>query len=251
VLVSDLGVRGAVIRLGKDFKRIEWHESESGVRIEVGAAFLVTQLVREAARRGYTGLEFAEGIPGSVGGALVMNAGAYGAQMDVVVERVGAVTRQGEALVLGRAEIVFSYRRSNLPSGSIVTHALIRLVRGDQETVSRRLKELVSKRKLSQPSGYPNSGSMFRNPPGDFAGRLIEAAGLKGKKFGAAEISGRHANFIVNLGGAKAADVKRLMETVQKEVEEKFGVRLEAEVRLLGEWPACSELVEPKRPGRE
>ena len=245
VLVSDLGVRGAVIRLGKDFKRIEWHEDESGARIDVGAAFPVTQLVREAARRGYTGLEFAEGIPGSVGGALVMNAGAYGAEMEKVVDQVEAVTRQGEPLVLKKAEIVFSYRQSSLPRGSIVTQAVIHLVRGDQEAARQRLNELVSRRKKSQPSGYPNSGSMFRNPPGDFAGRLIEAAGLKGTKIGAAEISARHANFIVNLGGAKAADVRQLMEAVQAGVEKKFGVRLEPEVRLLGEWPACSELVEP------
>jgi UDP-N-acetylmuramate dehydrogenase len=238
VLVSDLGMRGAVIRLGKDFKRIEWHEEESGARVDVGAAFPVTQLVREAARRGYSGLEFAEGIPGSVGGALVMNAGAYGAQMDVVVEQVEAVTAKGEPLALRRAEIVFSYRHSSLPGGSVVTRALIRLVRGEPEAVRRRLTELVSRRKKSQPSGYPNSGSMFRNPPGDFAGRLIEAAGLKGTRVGRAEVSDRHGNFIVNLGGAKGEDVRQLMERVQEEVEKKFGVRLEPEVRLLGEWPA-------------
>jgi len=237
VLVSDLGVRGAVLRLGEEFKRVEWREGEKRVLLTVGAAYPVTQIVREAARRGCSGLEFAEGIPGSVGGALVMNAGAYGSEMEKIVERVDGVNRKGEPVSLGRNDLVFSYRKSSIPPGTVVTLVQMRLAKADPEEVKSKVRELVSRRKMSQPSGYPNSGSMFRNPPGDFAGRLIEAAGLKGKRIGKAEISQKHANFIVNLGGAKAEEVRGLMELARVEVEKKFGVALEPEVRLLGEWP--------------
>ncbi|MGH7774497.1 MAG: UDP-N-acetylmuramate dehydrogenase [Candidatus Binatia bacterium] len=236
VLVSDLGVRGAVLRLGGDFKKVEWRE-ENGVTATVGAAYPVTQLVRQGARRGYSGLEFAEGIPGSVGGALVMNAGAYGSEMEKIVDRIEGLTPTGESIQLDRREMFFSYRDSHLPSGTIVTEVRMRLLRQEVGVVSLRVRELVARRKKSQPSGYPNSGSMFRNPPGDFAGRLIEAAGLKGRRMGRAEISERHANFIVNLGGAKAEEVRRLMEIARVEVGKKFGIELEPEVRLLGEWP--------------
>ncbi len=238
VLVSDLGARGAVLRLGAEFKRISWREEDDHALVDVGAAYPVTQLVREAARRGYGGLEFAEGIPGSVGGALVMNAGAYGSEMEKIVERVEGVTLNGASISLRRDEMVFTYRDSHLPSGTIVTAVRMRLQKRAAEEVGTKVRELVSRRKKSQPAGYPNSGSMFRNPPGDFAGRLIEAAGLKGKRIGRAEISSRHANFIVNLGGARAEDVKSLMELARSEVKQRFGVELSPEVRFLGEWPS-------------
>ena len=238
VLVSDLGVRGAVLRLGAEFKRISWREEGDQALVDVGSAYPVTRLVREAARRGYSGLEFAEGIPGSVGGALVMNAGAYGSEMEKIVERVEGVALNGDPINLGRDEMVFTYRDSNLPSGTIVTAVRMRLQKRAAEEVGTKVRELVVRRKTSQPSGYPNSGSMFRNPPGDFAGRLIEAAGLKGRRIGGAEISNRHANFIVNLGGARAADVRGLMELARREVKERFGVELLPEVRWLGEWPS-------------
>jgi len=235
VLVSDRGVRGAVIRLGGEFKRVEWWEEEKGVCVNVGAAYTVTRLVREAARRGYAGLEFAEGIPGSVGGALVMNAGAYGAEFEKVVDRVDGVTHEGRPVSFGRKEIFFSYRESHLP-GTIVTRVGLRLVKEGSAKVSLKVRELVARRKSTQPAGFPNSGSMFRNPPGDFAGRLIEAAGLKGKTVGRAQISDRHANFIVNLGAARAEEVRKLMEMARAEVKRQFGVDLEPEVRLVGEW---------------
>lgn len=236
VLVSDLGVRGAVIRLGGEFKQIEWREQDSEVLAAAGAACPMTQLVRAAARKGYGGLEFAEGIPGSVGGALVMNAGAYGSEMEKIVVRVEGLTQKGEPVQWSRAEMVFSYRDSHLPAGTLVTRVCVRLSKARVEEVGLKVRELVARRKKSQPSGYPNSGSMFRNPPGDFAGRLIEAAGLKGRRIGKAAISEKHANFIVNLGGAKAGDVRRLMEIARLEVEKKFAIELEPEVRLLGEW---------------
>ncbi len=237
VLVSDRGIPGAVLRLVGEFKHAEWREEGDVVWLRAGAAHGVTQLVREAARRGYGGLEFAEGIPGTVGGALVMNAGAYGSEIEKVVERVEGVTRQGQATAWTRAEMTFTYRDSHLPEGTVVTRVEMRLHKDEAVRVKSKVDELVRKRKSSQPSGFPNSGSMFRNPPGDFAGRLIEAAGLKGKRLGQSQISERHANFIVNLGGAKADDVRALMELARCEVKRRFGIELVAEVRLIGDWP--------------
>ena len=236
VLISDRGVRGAVIHLAGEFKQAQWREKDDTPRVDVGAACAVAQLVRQAARKGYSGLEFAEGIPGSVGGALFMNAGAFGSEFEKVVDQVEAITPGGEPLHLARAQMTFSYRDSHLPEGTIITRVGLRLHKQESAEVTSKVRELVGKRKSSQPSGFPNSGSMFRNPPGDYADRLIEAAGLKGERIGQAQISERHANFIVNHGGAKADDVRRLMELARSEVREQFGVELVAEVRLLGDW---------------
>lgn len=236
VLVSDLGVRGAVIRLAGEFKEVRWEEEEDEARVGAGAACPVTQLVRETVRRGLTGMEFAEGIPGSVGGALFMNAGAYGSEIEKIVARVEAVTGKGEAVALERDQMAFSYRDSHLPAGTIVTRVHLRLKKGRAEEAEAKMRELIEKRKRSQPTG-PNSGSMFRNPQGDFAGRLIDAAGLKGKRVGNAEISLQHGNFIINLGGAKAEEVRTLMAAARAAVQKKFGVALEPEIRFVGEWP--------------
>ncbi len=236
VVVSDLGVRGAVLRLGAEFRKIQWQEERNDVWATLGAAYPMARLVRDAMVRGYTGLEFAEGIPGSVGGALVMNAGAYGSEMEKVVERVEGVTYEGQPVDFSRQELVFSYRNARLPTETVVTWVQIRLGKGDAGGVSLKVRGLVQKRKKNQPSGYPSAGSMFRNPPGDFAGRLIEAAGLKGKKIGKAGISEHHANFIVNLGGARAEEVRKLMEMAGAMVKKRCGVQLEPEVQFLGEW---------------
>jgi UDP-N-acetylmuramate dehydrogenase len=241
VLISDRGMGGAVIHLTGDFKRVVWRESDAGVTADVGAACMVTQLARAAARKGYAGLEFAEGIPGSMGGALVMNAGAYGSEFEKIVEQVEGVTPQGGAFCLSRTQLNFSYRDSHLPPDVVVTRVGLRLCKDEAARVSSKLRELVTRRKSSQPSGHPNSGSMFRNPPGDFAGRLIEAAGLKGKRIGQAQISDRHANFIVNLGGARADEVRQLMDLARAEVKQRFGVELVSEVKYLGDWPERRE----------
>ena len=238
VLVSDRGVRGAVVHLAGNFKRVEWRADESGAWANVGAAYAVAQLAREAARRGYGGLEFAEGIPGTMGGALVMNAGAYGSEFEKIVDQVEGVTQDGGSARFTRMQMNFTYRDANLPAGMVVTRVRLRLRKEEAAQVSSKLRELMTRRKSSQPSGHPNSGSMFRNPPGDFAGRLIEAAGLKGQRIGQAQISERHANFIINFGGAKADDVRRLMDLARTEVKRLFGVELAAEVKYLGDWPA-------------
>jgi UDP-N-acetylmuramate dehydrogenase len=235
VLVSDSGVRGAILHLAGDFSRAEWREDESGMSAVVGAAYPVTRLVREAVRRGYAGLEFAEGIPGSMGGALVMNAGAYGSEFEKIVDQVEGVTAAGEGVCLQRSQLRFSYRESNLPSGMVVTRVRLRLTKEDAAQLSAKLRELVARRKASQPSGRPNCGSMFRNPAGDYAGRLIEAAGLKGKRIGQAQISERHGNFIINLGGATAEDVRQLMDFAKTEVKRRFDIELLPEVRVIGE----------------
>jgi UDP-N-acetylmuramate dehydrogenase len=240
VLVSDFGVEGVVVHLGGDFKRAEWHDQGNDSWVEVGAAHAVTQLVREAARRGYGGLEFAEGIPGTVGGALVMNAGAYGSEFEKVVGLVQGMNGEGTPIQFTREEMKFSYRDSHLPAGTVVTRLRLHLDREESSRVSSKVRELVTKRKSSQPSGYPNSGSMFRNPTGDYAGRLVEAAGLKEKQIGRAQISAKHGNFIVNLGGASAKDIRQLMELARAEVQAKFGVDLIPEVKLLGRWPSIN-----------
>lgn len=232
LLVSDRGVRGAVLRLRGEFRRVRWHEAGA----DVGAAYAVSRLVREAVRRGLGGLEFAEGIPGSVGGSLVMNAGAYGSEMERVVDRVDAVTAAGEALSFGRRELRFSYRETRLPEDAVVTRVGMALAPETPEVVDARMRAIMARRRQSQPSGHPNFGSVFRNPPGDHAARLIEASGLKGLRLGKAEVSRRHANFIVNLGGARARDVRRLIERVSGEVERRFAVTLQTEVRFAGEW---------------
>jgi UDP-N-acetylmuramate dehydrogenase len=237
VLVSDRGVRGAVLHLAGGFRRLDWRDDdESGACALVGAAYPVTRLAREAVRRGYAGVEFAEGIPGSMGGALVMNAGAYGSEFEKIVDQVEGVTAAGETMCLHRAQMRFGYRESNLPAGMVVTRVRLRLIKDDAARVSARLRELVARRKSSQPSGRPNCGSMFRNPAGDYAGRLIEAAGLKGKRIGQAQISERHANFIINLGSATAAEVRQLMDFAGGEVKRRFDVELLPEVRYFGDW---------------
>jgi UDP-N-acetylmuramate dehydrogenase len=148
------------------------------------------------------------------------------------------MSAQGETVRYSREQMNFSYRDSHLPAGTVVTRVRLRLAKAEPVRVDSKLRELVGRRKSSQPAGLPNSGSMFRNPPGDYAGRLIEAAGLKGKRIGQAQIAERHANFIVNLGGAKATEVRQLMALARSEVSRQFGVDLAAEVKLLGEWDA-------------
>jgi UDP-N-acetylmuramate dehydrogenase len=168
-----------------------------------------------------------------------MNAGAYGSEFEKVVETVYGRNQQGSPIQFNREQMRFTYRDSHLPPGTVVTRVRLSLHRQESSEVSMKVRELVTKRKSSQPSGYPNSGSMFRNPPEDYAGRLVEAAGLKGKQIGRAQISPKHGNFIINLGGASAEDVRQLMELARAEVNAQFGVLLIPEVKLIGRWPSA------------
>jgi UDP-N-acetylmuramate dehydrogenase len=238
LLVSDRGVRGIVLHLGRPMASVEWRANASGVHVRAGAALRFKRLVTECVDRDLAGLEFAEGIPGTVGGGLLMNAGAFGGEIADVVEFIEGVDARGEVQQIPRPALRFGYRRFDLPSGFIVTHLQFLLHHGERAAIRARREEAKRRREAHQPLGYPNAGSIFKNPPGEFAGRLIEAVGLKGHRRGGAMISDRHANFIVNVGNATAADVCALMDEATRRVWEAKGVRLEPEVRLVGDWSA-------------
>lgn len=236
ILVSDKGIRGVVIKLGEGFDYSDWQEAGDAAQVRVGAARPLGRFVREAVGRGYGGVEFAEGIPGSAGGGLLMNAGAFGGELSRVVEAISGICPDGTLLRLSGVELGFAYRRTALPPGLIVAEIEFQLRRGQQEILMTTMLSAQHKRQRTQPHGYPNAGSIFKNPPDAYAGRLIEAAGLKGLSCGRARVSEQHANFIVNTGGATAADVRVLIEQIQQAVWEKDGVWLEPEIRLVGEW---------------
>jgi UDP-N-acetylmuramate dehydrogenase len=232
LLVSDRGIRGLVVRLGMGFNFVKINDVQ--VRAGAGAAFGV--LVEKVVANGLTGLEFGEGIPGTVGGGLVMNAGAFGGEMARVVTCVHGVTGAGQVRALDKDTVGFAYRRTNLPPGFIITRVDFELGEGDRDAMQSKVAELRAKRNARQPGGIPNAGSIFKNPPGNFAGQLLESAGLKGTRLGGAAFSDRHANFIVNLGGARAAEVRSLIELARDKVKQSSGVALEPEVKLVGEW---------------
>jgi len=232
LLVSDRGIRGLVVKLGLSFSRIGIDD----VKVTVGAAMQFGAMVETVVDRGLAGLEFGEGIPGTVGGGLVMNAGAFGGEMARVVARVHGVTADGQARALTKDEVNFAYRRTDLPPRFVITRVDFELFHGDRDELQARVADLRLKRAARQPRGLPNAGSVFKNPPGNFAGRLLESAGLKGARMGGAAFSGQHANFIVNLGGARADEVRALIEMARSRVMESTGVTLEPEVRMIGEW---------------
>lgn len=232
LLVSDRGMRGLVVRLGDGFAKIKIDDA----KVVAGAAAAFGTLVQEVVDRGLAGLEFGEGIPGTVGGGLVMNAGAFGGEIAKVVTLVHGVTESGEALALSKDDVKFAYRRTELPAHFIITRVDFELARGDRAQLAARVAELHAKRASRQPRGVPNAGSIFKNPPGNFAGKLLEGAGLKGTRLGGAAFSDQHANFIVNLGGAQAAEVRALIDMARNKVKEQSGVWLEPEVRLVGDW---------------
>jgi len=232
VLVGDGGMPGVVAKLGPGFRQVTW--CDTGV--VAGAAALLGKLARDAVAHGLGGLEEAEGIPGTVGGAVVMNAGAYGWETGDVLATVDGVDAHGRLMTLARSDLAFRYRRTLLPPGFIVTGATFDLRPGVPAAIAERLAAVRDRRVASQPRGGSNAGSIFKNPGDDHAGRLIEAVGLKGRRVGGARVSERHANFIVNDGGATAADVQALMSEAQRRVWEWGGVWLEPEIRLIGRW---------------
>lgn len=241
VLVSDRGVRGVVVRLGRGFDYAEWRTQPAAgagrcARVRVGAGRALGRFVREAAQQGYGGVEFAEGIPGTVGGGLLMNAGAYGGELSDVVTSLTGVTRTGKVLCLPGASVGFGYRRTALPARFIVGEVAFRLPRTAPDGIRHALRNARQRRRGSQPRGFPNAGSIFKNPPAGAAGRLIEDAGAKGLREGAAEVSPKHANFIVNTGGATAGQVWQLIERVRRRVWRHKRIWLEPEIERVGEW---------------
>jgi len=230
VLVADSGYRGAVLVLGRDFRK---HQIGDGHLI-AGAGALLGHVVHDAYAAGLSGLEFAVGIPGTVGGALAMNAGSRDEWIGSLVQSVTLYTPENGLVRVEGHKVGWSYRYSDISSRGIALECLIRAETGDVSAIRRRMDASLSRRKRTQPIGLPCGGSVFKNPEGDSAGRLIEAAGLKGRQAGQAAISDVHANFIVNLGGAKASDVLRLMHDAREAVFDKFGIELEPEIRFMG-----------------
>ncbi len=229
LLIRDGGFDGTVIHATGRLNRIE-RLDERQLRIECGA--YCASIARFAARAGLAGAEFLAGIPGTMGGALAMNAGAFGGETWPLVREVCTLNRRGAFTRRAPGEFGIGYRQVDRPAGEWFVAATLELSRGEAE--SGRIRGLLDRRAASQPIGLPSCGSVFRNPEGDHAARLIEAAGLKGRRIGAAQVSPKHANFIVNTGDATATEIEALIETVRSEVERRFGVRLESEVHIIG-----------------
>ncbi|MDY6987028.1 MAG: UDP-N-acetylmuramate dehydrogenase [Thermodesulfobacteriota bacterium] len=239
LLVREGGIRGLVLRLANGFRGIEQNleESPSGyVTIEAGAGVLLRQLAKYALDRGLAGLNFGLGIPGTVGGALRMNAGAWGACMADTVTSISVLRKGGDIATMAKEELRFSRRTLDLEEGSIILRGAFQLKPGEREILQRDAIQMQKKRRASQPLSLPSAGCVFRNPPGGMsAGELIDKAGLKGFQRGEAEVSTRHGNFIVNKGHAKAADIIALVGHVKAAVFKRFGVTLELEVVIVGQ----------------
>ena len=237
LLVCDAGFPGVILRLGGEFVAVSEEVCDNGsIIVRVGAGASLARLSRRCAERGYAGLEFACGIPGPVGGAVIMNAGAWGGDIASVLRSVTLVTGDGE-IHLASGDLEFSYRCwkgfATYQGRAVVAAVVMELTAGTAEAILAHCNTLNERRKATQPNEHHNAGSFFKNPPGDSAGRLIEASGLKGLRVGGAMVSERHGNFLVNTGGATAADVLQLMKTVQDRVKTDSSVCLEPEVHFI------------------
>lgn len=234
LLVSDKGIRGVVLQLGGAFKDITL--PEDGCSISAGAAVSLRSLCDFACEHGLSGLEFAFGIPGSVGGAVYMDAGAYGGEMRDVVRCVTHMTPEGELVTLPNEALGFDYRKSRYTGGQDVIVAVEYELRpGEPAAIREKMAELLNRRREKQPYDMPSAGSVFKRPKVGYAAAMIEECGLKGRRVGGAQVSEKHSGFIVNLGGATCGDVLELIEIVQREVFQQTGTKLEREVRVIGE----------------
>ena len=231
LLVSDAGYNGVIIHLFKNMSEIR----TEGNHMILQAGALLARAARTACREGLSGLEFASGIPGTVGGALVMNAGAYGGEMKDVVSRVTVLTSEGEPREYTKEQMAFGYRRSRLTEeAGIVLETEFTLHLGRTEEIQERMEELKEKRVLKQPLEYASAGSTFKRPEGHFAGKLIEDAGLRGFRIGDAQVSEKHCGFVINRGNASASEIAEVIRQVQDRVYAHSGVRLQTEVKFLG-----------------
>ena len=231
LLVKDEGFRGVIIEIGKDFSDISIEED----RIVASAGALLVKVANEAYKAGLSGLEFASGIPGCLGGGVFMNAGAYGGELKDVITSVKMLNiKTGEIVTKNCEEMKFSYRHSIAKEEPyLILEATLQLVKGDKEAIKQRMDELKEQRTTKQPLEYPSAGSTFKRPEGYFAGKLIQDAGLKGYTVGGAQVSTKHSGFVVNIGNATAADILTLISDVERIVYEKFEVKLEPEVCML------------------
>ena len=232
-LFKDSGYHGTVVKLGESFDEVRVHEN----KVLAGGGALLSVVARAALNAGLTGFEFASGLPGSTGGAIFMNAGAYGGEMKDIVDNVTLAKRDGSGLVTVKgSDMDFSYRHSILEeTGDIVVAVAFSLSKGDKQDIQATMAELTQKRNEKQPVQYPSAGSFFKRPEGHFAGKLIQDAGLKGVTVGGAQVSQLHSGFVINVGGATASDIIDLMHLVQNTVYDRFGVMLEPEVRIIGD----------------
>lgn len=231
LLVGDGGIRGVVIELSKAMETV----TIDGDYILAEAGALLSRVANLAADHGLTGMEFAAGIPGSIGGAVVMNAGAYGGEMKDIVESVTVLDREGTQKVLTAEQMEFGYRSSCVTEhGYTVMQSRLKLAAGDRDKIRQRMAELGEMRREKQPLEYPSAGSTFKRPEGYYAGKLIMDAGLRGYQVGGAQVSEKHCGFVINRGNATAGDIRRLMKDVSDEVQRQFGVSLEPEVKFLG-----------------
>lgn len=233
LLVGDKGIRGVVIEMGKNADEVVIN----GTIVTAEAGAMLAAVARKAAKAGLTGMEFASGIPGTVGGAVVMNAGAYGGEMKDVIRMVTVLTKTGEQKVLSVEELQLSYRHSCIPEEEyIVLKAEMELVEGEAEQIEARMSELREQRTQKQPLEYPSAGSTFKRPEGYFAGKLIQDAGLRGFQIGGAQVSEKHCGFVINKDHATASDISSLIKEVQDKVKQKYGVKMETEVKYIGEF---------------
>lgn len=233
LLVGDKGYEGVILQIGSRMSNI----SAEGNCIRAGAGALLSQIARYAQERSLTGLEFASGIPGTIGGGVVMNAGAYDGEMKQIVKEVTVMNDQGEMLILNGESMEFGYRTSVIKNRPfVVLEVLMCLQPGNQEEISQKMEELARRRREKQPLEFASAGSTFKRPEGYFAGKLIMDAGLRGYSIGGAKVSEKHCGFVVNTGNATAADVAEVIEEVRERVKDKFGVELETEVIFLGDF---------------
>ncbi len=233
ILVKDGGYRGVIIRIDDGFSDIQVR----GTSIIAGAGALMSSVARKALEAGLAGFEFASGIPGSIGGGVFMNAGAYGGEIADVIEYAKVLEKaSGSIKQIPASELELSYRHSALQqSGDIVIEVKLNLKKGSYGEIAEKMKTLTARRNEKQPVQYPSAGSFFKRPEGYFAGKLIQEAGLKGLSVGGAKVSSKHSGFVINTGGATASDILSLMRLVQNTVYDKFGVMMEPEVRIIGE----------------
>lgn len=233
LLVSDKGFRGTILHLSGEFTDLSIHDRE----IMAGAGLLLSSVAKFAAEKSLTGMEFAAGIPGTIGGAIMMNAGAYGGEMKQIVKNVMLMTKEGDLLSVSGEDMAFGYRTSRIKnSGDIVLSVTLELQSGDQTEILSVMKDLAEKRREKQPLEYPSAGSTFKRPEGNFAGKLIMDSGLRGFQIGGAQVAEKHCGFVINRDNASAKDVVNLMRHIRDTVEKDSGIRLEKEIIFLGEF---------------
>lgn len=235
LLVGDLGVRGIVLHLGKGLSNIKWE----GDSLVAEGGSILSNVVSESVKRSLSGLEYCTGIPGTLGGAVAMNAGTSAKYISRCVSEVGYIMQTGERMVLTHEQMHFDYRTSViLRSGGLIEWVRLNLKQADLEVLTTEVMKIKDYRQRSQPWGLPNAGCVFRNPPAAFAGQLIEESGFKGHRVGGVEVSAVHANFLVNVGNATPLDVLAMMEKIFNMIYDRYNIYLKPEVRIVGEWSA-------------